>query len=94
MSTINHGTQLLDLIRDDAYAASFQSLGQYRKALMKVAEDADTPAEQPAPDAAAHLVEALFQQYEANPHLTVGRWIEHGPFAELFASCRSQRGGA
>lgn len=35
-------TNLLDLIRDDAHAAGFQSLGQYRKALVEAATAAAT----------------------------------------------------
>lgn len=35
-------TNLLDLIRDDAHAAGFQSLGQYRKALIEAATAAAT----------------------------------------------------
>lgn len=39
---MNTPTTLLDLIRDDAHAAGFQSLGQYRKALIEAATAAAT----------------------------------------------------
>lgn len=39
---MNTPTTVLDLIRDDAHAAGFQSLGQYRKALIEAATAAAT----------------------------------------------------
>lgn len=49
-------------------------------------------SQQTATEVERHLVETLLQQYETNRHLTIGRWIEHGPFAKLFATYPKQRG--